>query len=79
MRTIDWVGGAVEIIDQTALPDELRMVRLSTASTRSSTVDSRTIRSSSGSAVWSMTSTAPPTQSMVRTWLRYRPRVDSAA
>jgi len=30
MRTIDWVGGAVEIIDQTALPDELRMVRLST-------------------------------------------------
>ena len=30
MRTIDWVGGAVEVIDQTALPDELRMVRLST-------------------------------------------------
>jgi len=30
MRTIDWVGGAVEIIDQTALPDALRMVRLST-------------------------------------------------
>lgn len=30
MRTIDWVGGAVEVIDQTALPDELRVVRLST-------------------------------------------------
>jgi len=30
VRTIDWVGGAVEVIDQTALPDELRMVRLST-------------------------------------------------
>ena len=30
MRTIDWVGGAVEVIDQTALPDELRVLRLST-------------------------------------------------
>ncbi len=30
MRTIDWVDGAVEIIDQTALPDELTVLRLST-------------------------------------------------
>jgi S-methyl-5-thioribose-1-phosphate isomerase len=30
MRTIDWVDGAVEIIDQTALPDETRVLRLST-------------------------------------------------
>jgi methylthioribose-1-phosphate isomerase len=30
VRTIDWVGGTVEIIDQTALPDELRVLRLST-------------------------------------------------
>jgi methylthioribose-1-phosphate isomerase len=30
MRTIDWVAGAVEIIDQTALPDEVRVLRLST-------------------------------------------------
>jgi methylthioribose-1-phosphate isomerase len=30
MRTIDWVDGAVEIIDQTALPDSLRVLRLST-------------------------------------------------
>jgi methylthioribose-1-phosphate isomerase len=30
VRTIDWVGDAVEIIDQTALPDELRLLRLST-------------------------------------------------
>lgn len=30
MRTIDWVDGAVEIIDQTALPDEVRILRLST-------------------------------------------------
>jgi S-methyl-5-thioribose-1-phosphate isomerase len=30
MRTIDWVDGAVEIIDQTALPDELRVLRIST-------------------------------------------------
>ncbi len=30
MRTIDWVNDAVEIIDQTALPDELRTLKLST-------------------------------------------------
>ncbi|NJC72810.1 S-methyl-5-thioribose-1-phosphate isomerase [Planosporangium thailandense] len=30
MRTIDWVDGAVEIIDQTALPDTTRILRLST-------------------------------------------------
>jgi S-methyl-5-thioribose-1-phosphate isomerase len=30
VRTIDWVGDAVQIIDQTALPDELRTLRLST-------------------------------------------------
>ena len=30
MRTIDWVDGAVEIIDQTALPGELRVLRLET-------------------------------------------------
>jgi S-methyl-5-thioribose-1-phosphate isomerase len=30
MRTIDWVDGGVEIIDQTALPGTVRMLRLST-------------------------------------------------
>jgi methylthioribose-1-phosphate isomerase len=30
MRTIDWVDGAVEIIDQTALPGEMRILRLHT-------------------------------------------------
>ena len=30
MRTIDWVDGAVEIVDQTALPLQTRMLRLST-------------------------------------------------
>ncbi|GAA1748585.1 S-methyl-5-thioribose-1-phosphate isomerase [Luedemannella helvata] len=30
MRTIDWVDGAVEIIDQTALPDTERTLRLTT-------------------------------------------------
>lgn len=30
MRTIDWVDGAVELIDQTALPGELRMLRATT-------------------------------------------------
>jgi methylthioribose-1-phosphate isomerase len=30
MRTIDWVDGAVEIVDQTALPGETRILRLST-------------------------------------------------
>ena len=29
MRTIDWVDGAVELIDQTALPAELRVLRVS--------------------------------------------------
>ncbi|MET4781334.1 S-methyl-5-thioribose-1-phosphate isomerase [Glaciihabitans sp. UYNi722] len=28
MRTIDWIDGAIEIIDQTALPDKLSMLRL---------------------------------------------------
>ena len=30
MRTIDWVGGAVEIVDQTVLPQRTEMLRLST-------------------------------------------------
>jgi methylthioribose-1-phosphate isomerase len=30
VRTIDWVDGAVEIVDQTALPDATRMLRLTT-------------------------------------------------
>ena len=30
MRTIDWIDGAVEIVDQTALPGVTRMLRLST-------------------------------------------------
>ena len=30
MRTVDWADGAVEIIDQTALPGELRVLRLIT-------------------------------------------------
>lgn len=28
MRTIDWVDGAIELIDQTALPGEVRMIRV---------------------------------------------------
>ncbi|MGV9309991.1 S-methyl-5-thioribose-1-phosphate isomerase [Nonomuraea sp. NPDC003727] len=30
MRTIDWVDGAIELIDQTLLPDELVMLRITT-------------------------------------------------
>ena len=30
MRTIDWVDGGIEIIDQTALPADLRVLRLTT-------------------------------------------------
>src|SRR6266508_2691691 len=30
MRTIDWVDGAVEIVDQTVLPAQVRMRQLST-------------------------------------------------
>lgn len=30
MRTIDWVDGAVELVDQTLLPDKCVMLRIST-------------------------------------------------
>jgi methylthioribose-1-phosphate isomerase len=30
MRTIDWADGAIELIDQTALPDDLRVLRITT-------------------------------------------------
>lgn len=30
MRTIDWVDGAVELIDQTLLPDRLEVLRITT-------------------------------------------------
>ncbi|MEV7006985.1 S-methyl-5-thioribose-1-phosphate isomerase [Streptosporangium sp. NPDC051022] len=30
MRTIDWVDGAIELVDQTALPDEYRLIRVDT-------------------------------------------------
>lgn len=30
MRTIDWVGGAIELVDQTLLPDELVKLRITT-------------------------------------------------
>ncbi|MEU4703927.1 S-methyl-5-thioribose-1-phosphate isomerase [Nonomuraea dietziae] len=30
MRTIDWVDGAIELVDQTLLPDELVMLRITT-------------------------------------------------
>ena len=43
-----------------------RTARRRTASTSSSTVDSRSIRVTAGNAVWSMISTAPSTQSIVR-------------
>ena len=30
MRTIDWVGDGIEIIDQTALPIDVRILRITT-------------------------------------------------
>ncbi|GGL05464.1 S-methyl-5-thioribose-1-phosphate isomerase [Mangrovihabitans endophyticus] len=44
MRTIDWVDGAVEIIDQTALPDELRMLRLATVAEVVEAIQSLSVR-----------------------------------
>ncbi|MEV6306075.1 S-methyl-5-thioribose-1-phosphate isomerase [Actinoplanes sp. NPDC051861] len=44
MRTIDWVNGAVEIIDQTALPGELRVLRLHTVGELVAAIQSLAVR-----------------------------------
>jgi S-methyl-5-thioribose-1-phosphate isomerase len=44
MRTIDWVDGAVEIIDQTALPAELRVRRLTTVADLVAAIRSLAVR-----------------------------------
>jgi methylthioribose-1-phosphate isomerase len=44
MRTIDWVDGAVEIIDQTALPQELRIRRLRTVPELIAAIQSLAVR-----------------------------------
>ncbi|MET8147553.1 S-methyl-5-thioribose-1-phosphate isomerase [Actinoplanes sp. NPDC049668] len=44
MRTIDWADGAIEIIDQTALPDELRVLRLATVAELVAAIRSLAVR-----------------------------------
>ncbi|WP_430789075.1 S-methyl-5-thioribose-1-phosphate isomerase [Actinoplanes sp. G11-F43] len=44
MRTIDWVNGAVEIIDQTALPGEERILRLHTVGELIAAIQSLAVR-----------------------------------
>ena len=44
MRTIDWVDDAVEIIDQTALPGELRILRLHTVPELVAAIQSLAVR-----------------------------------
>jgi len=44
MRTIDWVDGAIEIIDQTALPGELRLLRLTTVAELVAAIRSLAVR-----------------------------------
>jgi S-methyl-5-thioribose-1-phosphate isomerase len=44
MRTIDWVDGAVEIIDQTALPTTTRMLRLATVDELVAAIQSLAVR-----------------------------------
>ncbi|MFY1634771.1 S-methyl-5-thioribose-1-phosphate isomerase [Solwaraspora sp. WMMB335] len=44
MRTIDWVGDAVEIIDQTALPTHTKMSRLSTVDEVVAAIQSLAVR-----------------------------------
>jgi S-methyl-5-thioribose-1-phosphate isomerase len=44
VRTIDWVDGAVEIIDQTALPGELRILRLHTVGELVAAIQSLAVR-----------------------------------
>ncbi|MEV4704618.1 S-methyl-5-thioribose-1-phosphate isomerase [Actinoplanes sp. NPDC049316] len=44
MRTIDWVDGAVELIDQTALPGELRILRVTTVADLVAAIRSLAVR-----------------------------------
>ncbi|GAA0561922.1 S-methyl-5-thioribose-1-phosphate isomerase [Paractinoplanes ferrugineus] len=44
MRTIDWVDGAVEIIDQTVLPEEVRILRLHTVPALIAAIQSLAVR-----------------------------------
>ena len=44
MRTIDWVDGAVEIIDQTVLPKEIRVLRLHTVPELVAAIQSLAVR-----------------------------------
>jgi S-methyl-5-thioribose-1-phosphate isomerase len=44
MRTIDWVGDAIEIIDQTALPADLRILRISAVDDLITAIHSLSVR-----------------------------------
>jgi len=44
MRTIDWADGAIEIIDQTALPGELRILRLTSVAELVAAIRSLAVR-----------------------------------
>ena len=44
MRTIDWADGAIEIIDQTALPGEVRLLRLTTVAELVAAIRSLAVR-----------------------------------
>jgi methylthioribose-1-phosphate isomerase len=44
MRTIDWADGAIEIIDQTALPGELRVLRITTVADLVAAIRSLAVR-----------------------------------
>jgi len=44
MRTIDWVDGAIEIIDQTVLPGELKILRLHTVEELVAAIQSLAVR-----------------------------------
>ena len=44
MRTIDWVDGAIEIIDQTVLPGELKILRLHTVGELVAAIQSLAVR-----------------------------------
>ena len=44
MRTIDWVDGAIEIIDQTVLPAELKILRLHTVDELVAAIQSLAVR-----------------------------------
>src|SRR5258707_1340354 len=85
MRTIDWVDGAVEIVDQTVLPGELRILRLHTVPELVAAIQSLAVRGAGALAGVVASETRPLLQgARLTSWelsrwgIEHRVAVDSA-